>query len=543
MTDGLLRVTKYSMKSLWLSGAVITVVLVMPSVGLRFLGFLDEISSERQFKLITGFFSGIHFAFLCISGGVFLIFCLRELIFKQKLMSRMPVATAEFVSGQILSTLVIVIMVSLVSNGVFRLLLFDADSFRKFWPVMGPILFFLTLIVVVHCIYWDLQRLGFVRVLFWFSFVLGMCYWFKSRYYPDGFDGYPTPWSKVTWPEFFTMLIVFVAAWILAIRSCAQIRCGNAVSSQMWERVWRLVGKLGHFTWTARPGKSDSVTSAFARLYWRDNCSSVMLFWVLLGSSLVVTNLLSGASRRDIIGVTYVFLCLSSFLVSLLLGASFEGRHQLKGYLAIVPLSDRDMASIFVRAILKLVVLSVSSILLLGLIGGSLISLILQGIETTRDTGLWRMIGESRVGFIYLSSLLLLSCWVMISNLTTLLFTQNRACYGIFFTFPWLMVILGLLIKFVDLSSSIIGDVIFLSMSALIWSVTIFAYVHAYQRGLIHDRVLWLAALFCLLVPVVYWNFWETNGLPLRVCLSSLLVLAATPFATIPLAVSWNRHR
>ena len=53
----------------------------------------------------------------------------------------------------------------------------------------------------------------------------------------------------------------------------------------------------------------------------------------------------------------------------------------------------------------------------------------------------------------------------------------------------------------------------------------------------------WLAALFCLVIPAVYWNYWSTSEWPLKLLWSSLLILAVTPFATIPLAVSWNRHR
>ncbi|QDT45564.1 hypothetical protein Pan241w_56900 [Gimesia alba] len=544
MTDGLLRVTKYSLSTHWRSVFVLTAVLVLPSLGLRLLAFLREMSSDPQFMFTPQFlFWGFHFAFLFLIGGGILLFCLNELLHKQKLMLRMPVATAQFVSGLILSTLVILLMVSLVSNGVYRLLLFDADGFRQFWPVTGPTLFLVTLIVVAHCIYWNLQRPGFARLLFWFSFVIGMCYWLQSRYYPDGFNGYAAPWSTVTWPEFFTMLTVSVTAWIGAIRSCALVRGGVAVPSQMWERVWKEVGRLGHVNWASGFRKPDSVSSAFARLYWRDCCSSVMLYWVLLGSGLLVISFFSGTGSWDLGAIVFLFLFFPSFFMSLMLGSSLQSSHQMKGYLAVVPLSDRDIASILVRAILKLVVISVTSVLLFGLAGGSLVSLLLQGFETTRDSGLWTIMDEWRFGLISLGSLLLLSFWAMISNMTVLLWIPRRACYFILFLLPGVIGFFIAIHENVNLFSSVIGDLIFLTISVLIWSATLLAYVRAYRTELIHARALWLAALFCLVAPALYWNFWGTNELPFRVILSSLLVLAVTPFATIPLAVSWNRHR
>ncbi|QDT82018.1 hypothetical protein Mal35_55090 [Gimesia maris] len=547
MTDGLLRVTKYSLKSLRWKSLILTAVLVLPSLGLRFLIFLDKITSDqlsplyyRQSPFYTGFPSGIHFTFLYLTGIAFLIFCLMELPFKQKLMSRMPVSTAGIVSGLNVSLLIILCIVSLISNGAFRLFLFDADGFRKYWPVVGPTLFFMTSIVVVQWIYWDIQRVGFARLLFWISFVLGMCCWFRSRYYLDVYDIYSiAPWSNMTWPEFFTMMTVFVTAWIGAIRSCSLVRSGAAVPSRMWEHFWQGAGRLGHMTWGADPGKSDSVASAFARLYWRGSCSSLMLFGVLLGTSLFVASLFSADSLDEIGATAFLFLYLFSFLFAILLADSYR-----KVYLLGVPLSDRDMASVLIGALLKLVVLSVSSVLLLGLGGGSLISLLVQGAEATRMLWPWAILLAWNIGWFHGYALLLLAAWIMVSNMISLVWSPYQKLMDfsliVFFLLPFPALFIY---EHLDqLSSGIIDDVLFLSISALIWSVTIIAYMRAYGAGLISSRAGWLAALFCLVVPALYWDFWETNGLSLRVLLSSLLILAVTPYATIPLGVSRSRH-
>ena len=155
MTDGLLRVTKYSLRTHWPVGLGLTGVLVLPPLGFYYLVYLLENSPDSQFV-----FSKSHFAFLGISAYLFFLFCLAELDHTQKLMARMPVATAALASGAILSTLGIVVMVSLVSNGMYRLFLFDENWYRHFWPVTGPTLFLATLIVVIHGVYWNLQAEG-----------------------------------------------------------------------------------------------------------------------------------------------------------------------------------------------------------------------------------------------------------------------------------------------------------------------------------------------------------------------------------------------
>lgn len=550
MTDGLLRVTTYSLRTYWRSMFVLIAVMLFPSLLVRFLFFLDRIMSDqhsvlyyRQFPFYTGFPVGVHFFSIYITGFAFLIFYLMVLEFNQKLMPRMPVSTAGFVSGLNVSLLMILCIVSMISNGAFRLFLFDADGFRKYWPVAGPMLFFMTSIVVVQWIYWDIQRVGFARLLFWISFVLGMCYWFRSRYYLDVHDIYSiAPWSKMTWPEFFTMLTVFVTAWIGAIRSCALVRSGAAVPSRMWESVWRAVGRLGHVSWGAGPAQSDSVATAFARLFWRDSCSGVLQFWVVLGSSLLGLSLLSGARLVDLKEGAVGFLLCYSFFVSLFLGANFSDRHQMKRYLAIVPLSDRDMSSILVRALLKLIVLSVSAILLFGLVGGSLVALLIQGLETTRTTEIWRIIENDSVRFICYSTLLLLAFWAIPSNLTSVFWNRHQKREGTSLYLSRSLLCLAIILKLVGFFNPVFDDVLFLSLSALIWSFTIIAYMRAYQNGSIDVGTVCLAVLFCLIVPALFWNFWETNGLSLRVLFSSLLILTVTPFATIPLSVSRSRH-
>lgn len=540
MTDGLLRVTKYSLRTLRWKSLILTGMLVLPSLGMRFLALLNELHSNPQFMFAPQFlFRILYFPMLIMMGVGLLMFCLWEVGDKWRLMPRMPVAPVELVSGLNLSLLLILFMVSLVANSAYRLLLFDADGFHDYWPITGPLLFLATLIVVIHCLIWNLRAIGFTRLFFWISFVTGMCYWFRSRYYPHGFDGSVVPWTEMTWPEFFALLTVFVTAWFGAIRSCARVRCGTAVPSRMWERVWQAVGRLGHISWGAGPAQSDSVASAFARLYWRDSCSATVLLYVLLGTGVFTFSPLMDEEPSELVALAIVCLIYLIFCMSI----SHADAHN-KRYLAAAPLSDRDMAAILVRAHMKQVVLFVSAVLFLGLAGSSLVSLVAKGAESTRVLWPWAILSASNISWYQAYAMLLLAAWIMMSNTISLLWSPNQKlkhfCFYVFLLFPILAYFIYEYFNWIP--SRIWGDVIIILISVLIWSITIIAYFRAFRIGLINNRAVCLAALFCLIVPALFWNFWETNSLSLRVLFSSLLILTVTPFATIPLSVSRSRH-
>ncbi len=537
MTDGLLRVTKYSLRSLWPTALGLTLLLVLPPMGLRLLACsLGRSHSPLRVNLEN------HFAFLGITGVLFVIVCLVVLDQTHKLIPRMPVTTAEIVSGQILSTLIVTMVVSLVSIAVYRQFLFDKSVFHGRWPVLGPTLFLATMVVVLHCAFWNLKSIGFFKVLFWYFFGAGVIGWFMTRYSLGDSSRFFVPWKQVTPAELLTMSVVFVASWIGAIRSCDRVRCGATESSRTWEHMQTKVKTLQHLTIIAPRKRFESISSAFARLYWQDSCRSSVAISVGLGCLVFFLTFFSGNSTsREVIFLSIMAFFSCGVILILLLGFSLSPREstQMKVYLAIVPLSDRDMAFVLTRTIVKLVLLLVGSILLFGLTGGSLLFWLFEGTAATQEK-LNRLFGpEWNQNLVCSCAWVALAVWAMLANILALTWSPQRGSKELLAAMPTVVIVTAVISDYYP----IWGVVFFLTNSALIWSATIIAYLRAYRANLIRTRALWLAGLFCLIVPAVYWNYWSTSEWPLKLLWSSLLMLAVTPFATIPLAVSWNRHR
>lgn len=557
MTDGLLRVTKYSLKEHWLSGLGLAFLLVLPPLGLRLLPpqgvrFLNYFLGPF-IPQWAGSLDG-HFFFVAFSGFLFLVVCLGVLEQTQKIMSRMPVATAEIVSGLILSTLIITVVVSLVSVAFYRQFLFGETMFRDHWPVLGPTLFLATMVVVIHCAFWNLKSIGFFRLLFWPYFGAMAIGWFVSRYSPGDSSRFFVPWKQVTPAELLTMSVVFVAAWVGAIRSCARVRCGAAVPTLTWERLITELRNLRHTAIITDRKRLDSISAGFAQLYWRDSCRTVTLIIALLGGLVFFINLVSymdlasqGKVELDpvmspMFGLSALFSIQASMVIlfaCLMHSLSTRNQSQMKGYLASVPLSDRELSAVLLRCILKCVILSLIFVVILGLAGSYLTFVLSQGMDVIRQC--WQSVVsfEAKSNMVISAGYALLAYWIFVANSISLFWISSlRFSWNVILVPPLLAIA-----SFYGIFYPVFGFVLLLLFALLGWSATIVAYIQAYRASLIGAQVIWFASLFCLIVPAVYWDFWSFTELPLKLLWSSLLVLAVTPFATIPLAVSWNRHR
>lgn len=550
MTDGLLRVTTYSLRTLWPVGLSFTGFLVLVPLALGLLCRLEF----GLFPYALYQSSEIHLLFLGVFWFLFLGLCLIELQQIQRMMPRMPVRSVEIVSGPILSTLGISLVSYLLTNVLYRLIFLDENWLREYWPVTGPTLFLATLVVVFHSAYWSLQRIGFARLLFWIGFGLGMLYWLLTRYFPQGLNGPLFPWTQVTLSEFCTMLLVNVGAWIVAVRSCASIRCGAAVPSWLWERVWAFGGSLKHRTLRKKSADFPSAVSAFARLYWLDSCRTLTLILALLGCLVFSVNLASYMNRASqgelqldpnmspmfgLSGLLSIQAAIAILFVVLGNSLSTENRSQMKGYLAGVPLSDRELSAVLVRTSLKCVSLSLFFVVVLGLAGSYVAYVLLQGGDVIRQC--WQSVlnYESKREWFCYACFFILAYWSIAANLIFLFLipAPGISCSAIL-TVP--LLIFTIVYGFY---APAFGSFLLLLVASLIWLFTMIAHVRAYRSDLIRGQTLWLAALFCLVMPSLYWNFWHTEWFTVRLLCSSLLILAVTPFATIPLAVSWNRHR
>ncbi|QDU07136.1 hypothetical protein [Gimesia aquarii] len=555
MTHMFYVVTQTFVKRAWWGAFLGVSLLVLGPLALRGLILLVEGPIESgAFRPFS-----FHFAFLATSWLVFISVCLQALQGVKKFIFGLPLPSASIASGLMFITIGTVIILSLITNGLYRLVFFDENWLSDYWPVLGPTLFIATLMMVGHCAYWNLHARGFGRLLFWIGLIVAMFWWFISRYYPHGFSEKIVPWSNVTLSEFVILQLVFVVAWVYGIVSFARVRSSTAEPSLHWNRFESWLNQLSSGALNETDDIPVSKSSALAQLHWRDSCRRAILLVLFLGSIALILNLVqftyyntlgmeNQTANESPMVVTMMFLFFSAISLFLILGEALSTRNmvEMKGYLAIAPLSDQDFSAVLVRNLIKCVVLTVIVIALLSFLVSYFIAALYYGLDLVSSNWNWFVNHDSKVLFIALPVLVLVGFWAGIANTLSLFWTgHQRFTAGVLFTFFGLLFsgfIAGIVLIPESMKTGFLHGS-FLLLTFCIWSGTIIAYLNAHRKELINSTTIWAAVVFCLLMPLVFWGFWKTDQNIVRLFLSSVLVLAITPFATIPLAVSWNRHR
>ncbi|QDU17763.1 hypothetical protein CA11_56120 [Gimesia maris] len=552
MSSAFVMTTRLIWKRAWL-GALCTVLLLvtgpvtLPAV-FRVLpdsiaGDLAQVFHSQLF--ILGL-SWVAFGFLCIHAAY---------QSPLQLTRGLPVSSTRIASWVMWSTVVMVVVPSLLINGLVRLLFMDASWSDRDYSVLGPTLFITAFIMVAWSAYWSLQAKGFWRLLFWASAVGALVAWLVSRYYPEG---KLVPWKVVTLTEWITVLVVCGTGWLAGVRAYATIRCGAAVTSLIWSRVeaW-LNGDQLRCHNQAIPN-TGSRTQAFARLHWKEGCQPVVLTMMVFGGASLLLNL-SGYLYKDAYGVenpvigsnpavctTMVFL-VSSFSLLLTLGLSLTPRDflSMKDFLAQLPVSNRQVSNALVINLLKSLGHLVFWVVIVGLGGSYLFMVFHQGVDVLKADWNWMLQYQSKENFILVPLVYLLTVWTLIANGLALIWTGHAKFIGQVFYLGMVFFFLTIILPMGPLRNQwTLFSVAWILLSiGLIWTTTILAYRFAYRRELVTRRTIWLAILFCLVVLPLSWNYWGAEKLLDRCFLSTLLILPVLPFATIPLAVSWNRHR
>ncbi|QDV53631.1 EscU/YscU/HrcU family type III secretion system export apparatus switch protein [Gimesia fumaroli] len=564
MTTALYVTTKDFCKRAWIGALLAVGTLVMAPLLFLVITRLQGLNLEYMEHDLTGY----HFAYLGLSWIAFLGVSLHALSGSEKICRALPVSSRAIASWLMFSMVGLVVVLQLLTNGVYRMLFFDEHWLADYWPLLGPLLFIVTLILVGHCFYWSLHAPSFTRLFLGAALVLGMLFWFLSRYYPNGFHAEEVPWSRVTLGEFVLMQFVSIAAWYQGTRAFAQVRAGTAVPSPAWERVevwWN--GLLSGAIPEKQP-EPFSRRSALTKLHWRDSCRrAVILGGLLFGGIVLVITLGIGfqlnsdqTSVREIAEGYWAITMLASFVASILVafllgdGMCNKGRTEMRTFLAIAPLPDQDLNTLLFRNMVT------SSVLTLAMIFSALflslgITTLLWGPEVLNF--MWEgLFGGSQ----YLLRFLLIGIgfWVLASNAVSVFWTGRTwfintvvgVGFGGFILYVVTFNLLGAFFRGSWVAAAIVSMML-LAVYSLIVGCTFTAYLIAWRKAFIS----WKKAVLALLIwcslgaifSVTLLNEAARSGLEPRWGMfwiySAISAFVLAPFATIPLALSWNRHR
>ncbi|MFI4848240.1 MAG: hypothetical protein ACIAZJ_04040 [Gimesia chilikensis] len=563
MNAALVTTTRLFLKRAWAGALLAVSALVLCPLMYR-LVFAE---SGRMFAQEDLF--GVNIMYLILSSILFLAVGYNAIQGTHKICMGLPVRSTPIATWMMLATVSLVVVLQLVTNGAYRLLFFDAHWLSEYWPLLGPLLFMVTVILVSHAIYWGLYAVSLTRIVCWTCLVCGMCWWFVARYYPEGFQARAVSWKHVTLSEFLTLLVVSVGTWYFGTREFARVRAGLATHSPHWRHLQNWYESV--VTGAATSGRSEtlSVSTSLSRLHWRDGCQRTVLnCGMVAGAAVWVVNLITmtgfGSTLHQwadgFLVIVAVFGVLAAILSAFQIGESVcvPGRKEMKAFLATAPLSDREFCHTLFRNLIR----SVVTIFLLTEAGllMTIVTLFFVKGPALLDWNLVRVGGTLLIyGCIYLFAF-----WIIAANVISLFWTgRTRFIFGVIGSILAgfaLIVGVGSYLsdaysrKLVILSFSVFECFllgVFLCVALLIWGGTAFAYLVAFQKRLIRGSTVVAALILWVTGVAIYFGVIESPLLNQRhyeqfffqLLLVALCTLSLTPIATIPLALCWNRHR
>ncbi|MEQ8633999.1 hypothetical protein [Gimesia maris] len=555
MSSAFVVTTRLIWKRAWPQALCCIVAFVLfPYVVLKVIAVAEEFEGRVHVDIFKfGFLFGYY---MLLSSLVFLVTAVTLTIDFQKYFLRMPIPSRTIASGMMFTAVTLFLSMQLGTNGFYRLLFFDQNWLSDYWPLTGTLLFLVTLTLVGYADFWLMQAPSLTRLCASVSFIAGMLVWFLSRFYPDGFSGAVVPWTRVMPGEGAAMLGVSLGAWYLGTAAFAQIRSGTSLPSPAWERMkqWWNTLAVGASSDRETDPHSQTAIATLKQVHWRNSCRSGVLIGFGLAGVTFFCNLAAffiWAKPDEFLGpLTYLpALFLTGMFLQFAVGAlmikfggtlTFIGKQQMKDYWATVPLTDRELAAALMQNILKSGMLVLLAIVPVGLGGSYLLYALMQGQGVVSSD--WQFLVEHQqvADAIYLIVFVMLFFWSIMLNFTAVGWFP-RPCVG-----WWVLLALPVLL-IISCSVSellpVLQTPVILLDACLILGVTVLAFLHAYRSALIGGKTLWLSAFFYLLISIAFWNYWDSDLFFDRVLSSALLVFTVLPFATIPLAVSWNRHR
>jgi hypothetical protein len=409
--------------------------------------------------------------------------------------------------------------------------IFGAD-----WPFVIPALISVTFYLLTQSVAW---AAGSSRLLAMFNVALaiGLGAGISSDYLLSLLEpqrGGVTP----EWAPWLVMVTVAGFSALLAVRSAACDRRGDARIIAQFQRVWAFASDLCS-RWTTlirrRSDFSRRFRSAGAAQFWVEWRTKGR--WIVYGVGVVMCGLFVVLKGKDpwdaegAVGVVSAMFMLMLPMLGLWLGSD-SGRFDLRTFRATRPLSDRQVAG----AVLKNVAVVSFLGMLLWMLGA-------VAVSWRFNTPMWgRLQREWEPGVVNF-----LNCegeWIVAA---LLVWAVCASAASLAMARSWfvvsgglsLMVILGVMLRFST------WEYMLPLTEFCIWCVAIATFAAAFSQRLISvaDVICAVAAWLLLLAVIFALDPGPRPSPETGLWVASFALLPFVPFAAAPLALSWNRHR
>jgi hypothetical protein len=443
-----------------------------------------------------------------------------------------PIQTSSLVACHMLLAATLVALEVVVSTLAINAL-FDLE-----WPLWGPALFAATAIVTTQAIFWFTEKTAWLP---WSvclaAAVFGL--WLKSHYGPT-FSMPTHPWSEISPWEVAVLTVVAALAYWVGTIGVARNRCGEKLGTL---GVVAFIGRVFDRDFDERLSFGTPAQAQFWFEWTKKG-------WAMPG--MVVMCLVLGVGTwltfvRDPEDLVVAFVVAGS-LLSVLAGiggvifgnsGSNDTNYQMGHFLGTRPMTTVEMS----RTILKAGALSVLMAWTIWFLAFACLFGILFLTNTIPDP-----VFPAGVHWWYLPATLL-GFWTAFALVTSGALMGHMKWWGpIFVGFIAAGMSLLVFSSFAltpDTQRQLFQGV--LTVGGIVFVLgTIWAYVKAYRISLVNGSVVGAAAMVsCLLIGVVLYE-WIQNpvaSFPVYLFTIGLMTAAVAPFATAPLALTWNRNQ
>ena len=443
-----------------------------------------------------------------------------------------PIRTESLVAWHMLLAMALISLEMVVSTVVLNAL-FDLD-----WPLWGPALFSAAALVAIQAVAWFTEKSAWLP---WSMALVGavLGLWFKSRFGP--MFSQPTHlWLDITLPEVATLLAVIALSYWVAIIGVARNRCSEQL------------GSIGAVAWLERvfDEKSDEglsfSTLAQAQFWfeWRKKgwaMPGTTVFCMILGLGVWLIFIRDPKALVEGFVVAGGLLSAIGMIGGMIFGNTgpTDQNFEMGHFLGTRPMSTVEMS----RTILKTAALSV--LIAWAIWGAAFLSLFAILFATNARP---QPLLPSGVQWWYFPATLL-GCWTVLALGTSGGLMGSLKWSGQFYAGVIVFIISLFLFSKFALSHAAQTQLFYgvMAVSGIAFVLgTVWAYARALRRSLIGGPVVCIAVSVWIALSAVVMLEWVRHPVeqfPVYLFAIGLMAAAVAPFATAPLALTWNRNR
>ena len=461
----------------------------------------------------------------------------------------MPVSTSGLVAWQLTLAMVTVAAQNFIVVSAYEFL-FSAD-----WPIFAPTMLMIAGVVLAHAILWSLYDISLARLAGCGVVIAAFVGWCVWLHFPGGWKSEPQFLTELTASTWLILVTVVVASWWVALHMIGRHRCGETRIQSTSDDVLRKVDDLLLDWFSPEQPKLPSGQAALAWHEWRrSRLISIVVGIAMAGIPVFVSCVSINSSRSfKYLEVCVAVTCLLAVATGLVGGqvatagiwiSSTAGG--MSKFLATAPLSDRDIGRTILRGMFRASSVMWLVVVLAGMTVPCVMYLTADGPTRTtwlREVWFYEAHGAAAVPVVIVLSSLV--AWTVSGSFGGLMMTGRQVLISsVVFTlttggFLGLFVIQYVLPESAQ-EAAITGAGVVAGLTAAALTVWLFATAKQKQfvdsRTIVIGGAIWLCVSALLVSTLPFEPVWQA----VACCFATLSV---APFASAPLAISWNRHR